>query len=108
MVIETEKVMIGCRFKHHRPEDSELGVKVIRSMCKAWQSGKRRQPWLSVWDRECTVADDYFWIALIEKGKPKTVATQVLNEPLDHEPVEKVGPLETETIKKMLGFVDAS
>ena len=107
IVIETEKIVIRRRFEDYRPEHSDLGQEIIRSMRDAWQSGKRTQPWLYVWDGEYTVADDYFWIALIEEGKPKMVAAQVLGEPPDAGLIQKVGPLETEHIKRMLGFAKA-
>lgn len=108
VVIDIEKVPVRRRFQDHRPENSEDGEQIIRSMWNGWNSGKRTQPWLYVWDDEYTVADDYFWIALIERGKPKTVAAQVLGEPLETGLVQKVGPLEVDDIKRMLGFANAS
>lgn len=108
VVIDTQRVVIRRRFEHHRPENTDVGEKIIRSMWNGWKSGKRTQPWLYVWDGEYTIADDYFWIALIERGKPRTVAAQVLGEPLEIGLVEKVGPLDVDDVQRMLGFVHES
>lgn len=104
VVIDTQEVAIKRRYGNFRPENSEVGEKIIKSMWKAWQADQCAQPWLYVWDGEYTVADDYFWIALIERGKPRTVAAQVLGDPLEAGLLDKVGPLSIETIEKMLGI----
>ena len=104
VVLDTQEVAIKRRYENFRPENPEVGEKIIRSMWEAWQSDQGTQPWLCVWDGEYTVADDYFWLALIERGKPRTVAAQVLGEPLEVGLREKVGPLSIETIEKMLGI----
>lgn len=104
VVLDTQEVAIKRRHEHFRPENSEVGERIIRSMWEAWQDDQCAQPWLYVWNGEYTVADDYFWLALIERGKPRTVAAQVLGEPLEAGLLEKVGPLSIETIEKMLGI----
>jgi hypothetical protein len=92
-VIETAKVRIVRAFESHRPETMEGGPEVVQQMFRAWQAGQPAQPWLYVNDGCYIVADDYFWLALIEKGKPTSFAAQVLGEPLDDGLIQKVGPL---------------
>jgi len=104
VVLNFQEVIIKRRYEHFRPENSEVGEKIIKSMWEAWQNDQCAQPWLYVWDGEYTIADDYFWLALVERGKPRTVAAQVLGEPLVVGLLDKVGPLAIETIEKMLGI----
>ena len=108
VVVDLQEVVIKRRYEHHRPEKSEAGKKIVESMYERWQSGNGTQPWLYVWKGEYTVADDYFWIALIEQGKPRTVAAQVLGEPMEAGLKQKVGPLDINTVQRMLGVVRKS
>ena len=75
-------------------------------MWNAWQTGDRPQPWLYVWDDAYAVADNYFWIALVERGKPKSVAAQMLGEPLHVGLKHKVGPLPPHQVRTVLGFAN--
>lgn len=102
-VIETAKVQIARAFDSHRPEEMPGGQEVVQQMFKVWQSGQPNQPWLYAQDGAYVVADDYFWLALIEKGKPDTFAAQVLGEPLDDGLLQKVGPLGPEFIHDRFG-----
>jgi hypothetical protein len=71
----------------------EGGEEIVRQMFEAWQAGQPVQPWLYAEDSCYVVADDYFWLALIERGRPETFAAQVLGAPLDEGLIQKVGPL---------------
>ena len=102
-VIEVGKATFKRRFDSFRPETLENGQAVLQSMWEAWQSGRPAQPWLYVRDGSYIVADDYFWLALIEKGKPDAIAAQVLGEPLEEGLVEKTGPLLPKQVQAMLG-----
>ena len=104
VVLDIQEVEIKRRHEDFRPENSEVGEKIVRSMWEAWQNDQCPQPWLYVWDGEYTIADDYFWLALVERGTPRTVAAQVLGEPLAVGLIERVGPLSIGTIEKMLGI----
>ena len=104
VVIETSKVEFKRYCGSHRPEATEDGKAVLQSMWNAWQSGKSIQPWLYVCDGAYVVADDYFWLALIEKGEPETIAAQVLGEPLQPGLKQKVGPLPPDRVRAMLGL----
>ena len=106
-VIETAKVEFKRTHNSHRPERTEEGQKILQAMWKAWQAGNGPQPWLYVWDGAYAVADDYFWIALIEQGKPEFVAAQILGEPLRVGLKQKIGPLPPEQVRAMLGLGDS-
>lgn len=102
-VIETSKVSLKRSFNSHRPEDMEGGLEVVQQMFSDWQNNQPAQPWLYVKDGSYWVADDYFWIALIEKGMPDTFAAQVLGEPLSQGLLQKAGPLELQFIHARFG-----
>lgn len=103
-VIEVGKVAFRRSADSFRPETLEGGQAVLHGMWQAWQSGDAVQPWLYVRDGAYIVADDYFWLALIERGKPETVAAQVLGDPLEAGLIEKTGPLPPKFIRSLLGF----
>ena len=102
-VIETSKVSVKRAFDSHRPEDMEGGPEVVRQMFSDWQSNQPAQPWLYVKDGSYWVADDYFWIALIEKGMPATFAAQVFGEPLSQGLLQKAGPIELQFVHARFG-----
>jgi hypothetical protein len=104
-VIETAKVRITRAFESHRPEDMQGGQEVVQQMFKDWQAGQPAQPWLYVRDGAYVVADDYFWLALIEKGQPDTFAAQILGEPIADGLLQKVGPLGPAFIHDRFGKV---
>ena len=104
VVIETTQVEFKRSYDSHRPETTEEGQAVLQSMWNAWQSEEPTQPWLYVWDGAYAVADDYFWLALIEKGKPETIAAQVLGEPLQAGLQQKTGPIPPDRVRAMLGI----
>ena len=106
-VIETAKVEFKRTHDSHRPERMDEGQKVMQAMWNAWQAGNGTQPWLYVWKGAYAVADDYFWLALIEQGKPKSIAAQVLGEPLRAGLKQKIGPLPLEQVRSMLGLDDS-
>lgn len=107
-VIETDRVEFRRTHDSFRPENTSEGQQLIQAMWNAWQAGDASQPWLYVWDGAYAVADDYFWIALVERGKPESIAAQVLGEPLKSGLIEKVGPLPRQDILRLLGFADPS
>lgn len=102
-VIETAKVSLIRAFDSHRPETMEGGQDVVRKMFSDWQNGQPTQPWLYAKDGSYVVADDYFWIALIEQGKPDTFAAQILGEPLPEGLLQKAGPLGPQFIHDRFG-----
>lgn len=102
-VIETEKVTLLRAYESHHPENMSGGQEIVQSMMTAWQHGESIQPWLYVKDGKYIVADDYFWLALIEMGKPVSFSAQVLGEPLSNGLIEKVGPLGLSYIHNIFG-----
>ncbi len=104
VVIATEEVVFTRAFEHHHPENMDGGREIVQSMWNQWQQGNPVQPWLYVWDGEYMVADDYFWLALIERGRPESVAAQVLGNPLECGLLQKEGPVPVERVKEMLGM----
>ena len=105
VVIQTKYVSFVRAYENHRPENLPGGDDALRHMLQEWQVGKSAQPWLYVEDHKYVVADDYFWLALIEKGKPPTVAAQIFGEPLNDGLLRKVGPLGPDFVKHSLGFM---
>ena len=103
VVIATDEVRIVRAFDTHRPENLPGGNDVVRQMIAAWQTGKVTQPWLYAANGHYVVADDYFWLALIERGNPQTFSAQILGEPLSKGLINKVGPLGAEFVKRTFG-----
>ena len=106
-VIETAKVEFKRTHSSHRPERTQEGQQILQAMWDAWQTGNRPQPWLYVWDGAYAVADDYYWLALIEQGKPESIAAQILGEPLPAGLKQKTGPLPPRQVRAMLGLTNA-
>lgn len=104
VVIQAEDVSFIRAYENHRPENLPGGADALRHMFQEWQVGKPTQPWLYVEDNKYVVADDYFWLALVEKGKPPTVTAQTLGEPLNDGLLKKVGPLGPDLVKRSFGF----
>ena len=102
-VIETAKISLTRAFDSHRPENMEGGLEVVRKMFSDWQNCQPAQPWLYAKNGSYVVADDYFWIALIEQGKPDTIAAQILGEPLPEGLLQKAGPLGPQFIHDRFG-----
>jgi hypothetical protein len=71
---------------------------------QAWNSGTPIQPWLYADAGKYVVADDYFWLAAVERGCPPSFAAQVIAEPLSDGLTQKVGPLATSQVKQLLGM----
>ena len=103
VVQELDKVTLQRAHPYFRPEMTEAGQRIVRGMAAAWNAGRPAQPWLYVRDDAYIVADDYFWLALVEQGKPHTFAAQVLGEPLAAGLVQKVA-LDLATVKRLLGL----
>ena len=103
VVIATDEVRIVRAFDTHRPENLPGGNDVVRQMIAAWQTGKVTQPWLYAANGHYVVADDYFWLALIERGNPQSFSAQILGEPLSKGLINKVGPLGAEFVKRTFG-----
>ena len=103
VVQELDKVSFKRAHSYFRPELTEEGQQVVRDMAAAWNAGRPAQPWLYVRDGAYIVADDYFWLALVEQGRPPTFAAQVLGEPLSEGLVQKVA-LDQATVRRMLGL----
>ncbi len=104
IVVEAAKVRLRRSYPAHRPELTKVGAEIVAAMAAGWQQGKTIQPWLYTKDNQYIVADDYFWLALIEKYGVDTFAAQVLGKPLQEGLVQKVGPLERSQILRMLGL----
>lgn len=104
VVLETAKIKLHRFDDTFRPENSTEGEAVIRGLFESWNSGDAVQPWLYVEDGTYIVADDYFAIAAIERGRPDSFAAQVLGEPLPDGLKQKVGPLDAQKVKGMLGI----
>jgi hypothetical protein len=104
-IIETAKVSLKRAFETQRPECMEGGQDVVRQMFSDWQNDQPAQPWLYAKDGNYVVADDYFWLALIEQGKPNTFAAQVLGEPLPEGLLQKAGPLGPQFIHERFGNI---
>ena len=102
VVIDVQKVTFERSFEHHRPEDTEQGQAILRSMFDQWRSGNHTQPWLYAWNGAYVVADDYFWLAVVEKGQPESIAAQVLGKPLKDGLIEQVGPLSVDGVRRLL------
>lgn len=106
-VIRTDEVRLTRAFESHRPENMPGGAEVVRKMLLDWQAGKAAQPWLYAKGDEYIVADDYFRMALVEKGRPSTFAAQILGEPLAAGLIQKVGPLDSDFVKRSFGFANS-
>ena len=103
VVLKLNEVSFVRAFPLHRPELTKTGKDIIESMKQRWQEGFSISPWLYARDKHYVVADDYFWLALIEKYGPEQVSAQVFGDPLSLGLVQKVGPLSKETIEDILG-----
>jgi hypothetical protein len=103
VVIETEKVILRRAYESHHPEMMPGGAEIIEGIMRAWQQGQAAQPWLYVKNDQYIVADDYFWLALIEKGRPPSFAAQILGEPLPIGLLQKVGPLSATYVQELFG-----
>lgn len=104
VVVRTDDVRVTRAFESHRPENMPGGNEVVQKMFADWQLGKPAQPWLYVRSDGYIVADDYFWLALVEKGRPSSFSAQVLGEPLNKGLVQKVGPLGSDFVKRAFGL----
>ena len=103
VVLELEKVTLKRAHPYFRPEMTEEGQRIVRGMAEAWNAGRPAQPWLYVREGAYVVADDYFWLALVEQGRPDTFVAQVLGEPLEEGLVQKVS-LDRATVRRLLGL----
>lgn len=104
VAVETAKVVFVRAFPAHRPELTHVGAEIVETMRHNWQAGSPIRPWLWVRDGKYVVSDDYFWLALIEKYRPESIAAQVIGEPLDLGLLHKVGPLPLEQVEGLLGL----
>jgi hypothetical protein len=106
VVLQTSQISLRRSYPMHRPELTRHGAEVIAAMAVAWQDGTPVQPWLYVSGDDYVVADDYFWLALIEKYGVETFAAQVIGEPLSTGLLQKVGPLSNAQVRGFLGLSD--
>ena len=104
VVLESAKIRLRRTHPAHRPELTRVGAEAVAAMAAAWQRGNPIQPWLYAKGDHYIVADDYFWLALIEKHGIDSFAAQVLGEPLQEGLIQKVGPLEKPQILGLLGL----
>jgi hypothetical protein len=104
VVLNVEQIVLKRAFDSFRPENMPGGDEIVRSMMRAWQLGQPAQPWLYVRDNAYIVADDYFWMAMVERGRPITIAAQVIGEPHEDGLIQKVGPLSVADVKALFGF----
>ncbi|MEM6903371.1 MAG: hypothetical protein AAF556_09070 [Pseudomonadota bacterium] len=102
-VLETDKVKLERAVKTHRPERTDAGQEVLSYMMQAWREGSHPQPWLYASRDRYIVADDYFWLAMIEQGSPASFPAFVLGEPLKAGLIEKTGPLGPEVVRGAFG-----
>ncbi|HCE02884.1 MAG TPA: hypothetical protein DEQ98_06540 [Acidobacteria bacterium] len=103
VALETDKVTLKRAFDSHRPERTEVGQEVLKQMMEDWRAGKHHQPWLYAKGDSYIVADDYFWLAMIERGNPSAFPALVFGEPLEQGLVEKKGPLGPDYVKQAFG-----
>ena len=75
----------------------------LKQMMEDWRAGKHHQPWLYAKGDSYIVADDYFWLAMIERGNPSAFPALVFGEPLEQGLVEKKGPLGPDYVKQAFG-----
>lgn len=103
-VLEAAKVRVRRFDDGFRPENSIEGQKVLASLMQGWDTGRPIQPWLYVEKGAYVCADDYFFVALLERGHPSTFAAQILGRPLEDGLVQEVGPLPLAQVRVMLGI----
>jgi hypothetical protein len=103
-VLEAAKVHVRRFDDRFRPENSLEGQKVLASLMQGWNSGSPIQPWLYVEKGVYVCADDYFFVALLERGHPSTFAAQILGRPLAEGLVQEVCPLPLAQVKAMFGI----
>ena len=104
VVLETAQIQLRRAFPLHRPELTRDGAEMIARMARGWNAGQAVQPWLYVHGSDYIVADDYFWLALIEKFGVESFAAQCIGEPVTKGLVQKVGPLQRSQILNLLGL----
>jgi hypothetical protein len=103
-LLDAEKVQIRRFDENWPPENSADGQKVVASLMQGWNTGRPLQPWLYVEKGIYICSDDYFFIALLEIGRPSTFAAQILGKPLRQGLIQKTGPLPLDQVKAMLGI----
>jgi hypothetical protein len=103
VVLETAAVALERAYESHRPEKLPGGDKIVGGIMQAWRQGQHTQPWLYVKSDKYIIADDYFWLAMVEMGQPETFAAQVIGEPLANGLLQKVGPLGAEFVQARFG-----
>lgn len=103
VVLDTGKVTLKRAFNSHRPEKTEVGQEILKQMVENWRAGNHAQPWLYAKGDCYIVADDYFWLAMIEQGNPSAFPALVFGEPLEEGLIEKRGPLGPDYVKQAFG-----
>jgi hypothetical protein len=104
VVLETAEVCVRRFDDGFRPENSIEGQKVLASLMHGWNTGSPIQPWLYVEKGAYLCADDYFFVALLERGRPPTFGAQVLGQPLRKGLVQEIGPLPLAQVRTMVGI----
>lgn len=104
VVLETAEVCVRRFDDGFRPENSIEGQKVLASLMQGWNTGRPVQPWLYVEKDVYVCPDDYFFVALLELGRPPTFGAQVLGQPLRKGLMQEVGPLPLAQVRTMLGI----
>ncbi|MGQ0564494.1 MAG: hypothetical protein ACT4OK_05415 [Gemmobacter sp.] len=104
VALETAQIRLRRAFPSHRPELTRDGGQVVLAMAEAWKAGNPVRPWLYVSGGEYIIADDYHWLALIEKYEVESFSAQVLGEPLTEGLLDKVGPLPIARVRSLLGI----
>jgi len=104
VVLQKSRINLRRSYPTHRPELTHHGAEVVVAMAAGWQEGRPVQPWLYVSGNDYVVADDYFWLALIEKYGVESFAAQVIGEPLTDGLLQKVGPLSKAQVRDFLGL----
>ena len=86
-----------------RPERTPSGEAVVDAIFQDWKKGDFKTMWVYPKGDLFIASDDYFTLAAVDRGEPDFVPCWVLGKP-DHAIVRNVqGPMEQESIRKMLG-----
>lgn len=85
-----------------RPELEPTGDAAVQDIMRRWNAGEKFQMWVYPDENDLVVSDDYLTLAAIERGKPQTVAVQIIGTPYGKGIIDTTGPLELQLVKSMI------
>lgn len=103
-VIETAKTSVRRFDDRFRPENTIEGREVLESLMQDWKNGRPIQPWLYIRDDQYICADDYFFMAILERGQPPSFAAQILGRPLRQGLLQETAPIPVPQLRSMFGL----